>query len=83
MKVKELIELLQSVDPEREVIIQKDAEGNDYSPLADAWEGSYEADSTWSGYAGIEELTPELEAQGYSDWDVKSGVPAIMLVPVN
>ncbi len=30
MKVKELIEELQSMDPEAEVIMQKDSEGNGY-----------------------------------------------------
>lgn len=31
------------------VIVAKDAEGNDYSPLADLGLDKYIADSTWSG----------------------------------
>jgi hypothetical protein len=34
---------------DRKVILRKDAEGNGHSPLADAWEGIYEPDSTYSG----------------------------------
>lgn len=33
MKVKELQKLLSECDPESEVILQKDPEGNGYSPL--------------------------------------------------
>ena len=36
MKVRELIEALKGVNGEMEVILQKDPEGNGYSPLADA-----------------------------------------------
>ena len=41
MTVKELIEGLQSEDPDRLVICQKDPEGNGYSPLANWWTGAY------------------------------------------
>jgi len=34
MKVKELIEELKKADQESEVIIQKDSDGNGYSPLS-------------------------------------------------
>ncbi len=40
MKVKELIEELSKCDPECEVILSKDAEGNSYSP-ADGIDDSY------------------------------------------
>lgn len=49
MKVKELIEILKPLDPEAEVILSKDAEGNNYSPLSDYSSGKYIPDSTWSG----------------------------------
>ena len=50
MTVAELIEELKTLPPEAEVIMQRDAEGNGYSPLY-AVDGNaiYTADSTWSG----------------------------------
>lgn len=83
MTVRELIEQLSSVEPDRIVVMSKDAEGNGYSPLADWWGGSYKAETTWYGEAGLESLTPEMEAKGYGDGDVVRGVPAIILQPVN
>ena len=49
MNVKELIEYLKGFDPETEIVLQKDSEGNGYSLLAGADEGFYVPDSTWSG----------------------------------
>jgi hypothetical protein len=50
VKVGELIAELSKLDPSSEVIMQKDAEGNGYSPLyAVDGNGIYISDSTWSG----------------------------------
>jgi hypothetical protein len=35
MKVKKLLELLNDVDPEAEVVLSSDGEGNSFSPCAD------------------------------------------------
>lgn len=87
MKVKELIEELKKVDQERIVILQKDGEGNGYSPLEGIDdEVNYRPDSTWSGEIGYQELTQELQKQGYSDGDIISGAgaePALVFYPVN
>jgi len=50
MKVKELMKKLELEDPESEVILQKDAEGNGYSPLygVDGY-CVYEPYNSWSG----------------------------------
>lgn len=50
MKVSELIDKLLLLPPGAEVILQKDAEGNGYSPLHDV-DGNaiYVPDTTWSG----------------------------------
>lgn len=45
----ELLDYLATQPRDRKVILRKDAEGNGHSPLADAWEGIYEPDSTCSG----------------------------------
>ena len=73
MTVAELKALLLEYDDARLVIIQKDSEGNGYSPLAGAWVGAYHTETTWSGYAG-----PETK-----DEDGYVGSPALVLVPVN
>jgi hypothetical protein len=45
----ELADYLATQPRDRKVVIAKDPEGNGYSPLADAGESMYVADSTWSG----------------------------------
>lgn len=85
--VKELKKLLENVDENRIVILQNDAEGNGYSPLAGIDdESNYRAYSTYSGEVGYEKLTAALRKQGYSDGDVVSGdgaEPALILFPIN
>lgn len=84
MKVKELIELLKQYDGEREVILQKDVEGNGHSPLSDMWEGAYLPTTTWYGEAGLDRLTQDDIEQGYSEEDVVTdGISALFLVPTN
>jgi len=44
--------MLSRVDPDREIIVQKDAEGNCFSALADFWEGAdrlIETVLSWTG----------------------------------
>ncbi len=83
MKVKELIELLKKEDQEREVIMSKDGEGNNFSPFADISKQTYEPDSTWSGEIGLDELTPYLIEQGFTDEDPIYDEKVIVLWPVN
>jgi len=65
---KQLIEMLAEYPDESIIIVQKDAEGNDYSPLAEICEGHYEPDSTDSG-----EIYPCAKGRG----------DAIVLIPIN
>lgn len=58
MKVSELIKLLKNYKPDCQVILAKDAEGNDHSPLSDIGDGYYLAASKWSGEF-YEEDAPE------------------------
>ena len=84
MTVTELIEELTKLNGDRQVILQKDGEGNGYSPLAGIWSGKYEADCTWSGEAKLEELTEQDRLNGYSEEDLSiNGAPAVILFPVN
>ena len=87
MTVRELIEELRKMDLDRVVIIQKDVEGNGYSPLEDVDdEDVYIPETTWYGERRLAKLTPELEKQGFGEEDVVEegeGQPAVFLCPVN
>ena len=77
MKVKELIELLSEMNPEHEVVLSKDGEGNGYSPLDGYSTGQYVPDSTWSG---------EFRSAQFPISDGgcrKKDINAIVLWPVN
>lgn len=69
--VGELADYLATQPRDRPVIIQEDAEGNCYSPLADADERTYLPTSTWSG----EIVSPD---EGY-----EGAVRVVVLGPVN
>ena len=84
MLVKDFIKLLQKEDPDRVVVMSRDAEGNGISPFSDLSTCAYVAETTWYGEIGLEELTEENKEQGFSEEDVKhDGEKAICLWPVN
>ena len=83
MTVGQLIGLLRNEDLNRIVILQKDGEGNGYSPLSRYETASYLAESTYSGEVHPENLTPEHIEQGFTEEDIKGGIPALVLVPIN
>lgn len=84
MTVAELIVKLQQVDGNRLVILQKDSEGNGYSPLDGADDNAvYEPLTTWRGEVKMQRLTNDLRRQGYSDEDIGEGQPCLVLYPVN
>ena len=79
MKVKELVELLQTFDPNALVILQRDPEGNGYAPLSGA-----EAGGAWDNQEreyGYAQLTEALKARGYEQEDCIEGEPAVVLWP--
>ena len=83
--VGELRDLLNGLDPDLIIVMSKDGEGNGFSPLAEAYEAWYEADSTWSGnvidadYLGVEEDAEDDEIQERLDAADK----CVVLWPVN
>jgi len=78
MTVKELIGQLKKENQDLLVVLQKDSEGNGYSPYYDAWAGVYFAESGCSGYAKSEdELSEEYDDE---TWD---GEKALFLTPTN
>ena len=78
MKVKELIEALSQFDGDTLVVLQKDSEGNGYSPLAGADdEALYLPENTWSGEVYSEQDIEELELED------EPVVPCVVLFPMN
>lgn len=85
MKVKDLIAKLCVLDPEMEVILQKDSEGNGYSPLAGAdHDAVYIPDSTWSGDVYSMDWTASDALKSKSEWEEIKKMPrALILYPIN
>lgn len=72
--VAEWIEILKEYPQDNIVVMSKDGEGNDFSPLADAGTGLYVADTTWSGAVYNDD---EADSAG------KDAVQAVILWPTN
>lgn len=85
MTVKELMEKLQHEDPDRIIVMAKDSEGNNYTPLCDYWVGAYRPETTYYGDVGaesIDDFTQEDLDAGWGEADVISdGQPALILKP--
>ena len=72
MKVKDLIGMLEKFNPNYQVILQKDSEGNGYSPVAGAEDAHYVAEASYYG-------------EVYSDEDdiPDNAKPCVVIWPVN
>lgn len=72
------------------VVVAKDEEGNDHSPLAEVDQAMYAAHNTWSGdvYPTPEQLAVLVDQPG-STWDPADDAPpadavrVLLLIPVN
>ena len=88
VRVKQLIEKLQRCSPDYQVILQKDSEGNGYSPLwaVDA-DCVYVASTTWSGEVyTLSEASAEIGAEdpdGEEAQQLKDAPRVVVLAPVN
>jgi len=83
--VKELIDELLKLPSDCEVIIQKDAEGNGYSPLSGV-DGNcfYFADDTWAGDVFSGEWTADECCMSEEDWKKMHGGPKVVVLhPIN
>lgn len=85
MKVKELIEQLMEMDEEAELIIQKDSEGNGYSPLAGAdHDAVYIPETTWYGTVYSTEWCAVDAGMDVDEWEkILSKPKCVVLFPVN
>jgi hypothetical protein len=89
MTVDELRAALADLPGELPVILQKDAEGNGYSPADEVDQCLYVEYSTWAGeaYMTREQLDAKI-AQGIGGWGEEDAapedaVPAVLIAPVN
>lgn len=85
MKVKALIKLLAGFDQNAEVILQKDSEGNGYSPLSGAdHDAVYTPESSWSGSVFSTEWSAEDACMDESEWKkMQKRKRCVVLFPVN
>lgn len=85
MKVKDLIAALAKANPEAEVILQKDGEGNSYSPLSGAdLKAVYVPDSTWGGDVYSMRWTAADACKTAAEWaEIKAKPRCVVLHPVN
>lgn len=85
MKVKELIEKLSKAEPEAEVVLQKDAEGNGYSPLADAdLNAVYVPETTWHGRVYSLQWSVDEACVTETEWaEIVAKPKCVVLHPVN
>ena len=85
MKVSELIEELSKWAPDTEVILQKDSEGNGYSPLS-CIDGNavYVAESTWAGEVYSTDNSADDNCMDENEWEeLLKGPRCVVLAPVN
>ena len=85
MKIRELIEKLNELDPDLEIIIQKDAEGNGYSPLAGIdSDGIYIKETSWHGEVYDSNWSADDAAMEEEEWSELLKQPrALILFPIN
>jgi hypothetical protein len=85
MKVRELMDSLAELDENAEVILQKDAEGNGYSPLyAVDGDAVYLSNSTWSGDVYSTNWTADDADMDDEEWDeILKNPRCVVLAPIN
>jgi hypothetical protein len=82
MTVEELILALQELDPKALVVMSKDAEGNNFSPLSEVErEVAYIPDSTYSGSI-LNPLDEDYYGEDWSDM-LANSIGSVCLWPVN
>lgn len=82
MTVKELINQLSKIDPERVVVLACDNEGNSYHPLSSTETARFDE---WENKIGFEKQDledPNIKELGITEKDImRGGVPAVVLWP--
>ncbi len=78
--VKELIEILSSLPEDSVVVLQKDSEGNGYSPLAGGEAAKYLPETTCNGEVPCSE---DIEGGEYEEEDIAKMLNCVVLWPIN
>ena len=85
MTIKELKEEIALLPDDMEVIVQKDGEGNGYSPLSGVYSDAvYIPETTWYGEVFDMSWTADDADMEEDEWeDIKNKPRALILHPVN
>lgn len=86
MKIKELKELIKDLNDDMEIILSKDAEGNNFCPLSDSGQGIYIADAggSWFGEIYHDEWSADDALVDQEEWNEILKKPrCLVLWPVN
>jgi hypothetical protein len=86
MNIKQLKEAIKNLPDDMEIILQKDAEGNGYSPLRGADKNCiYIAETTWCGEVYSTKRSAEDNGFEEDEWkQIKKKHPrALVLFPIN
>ena len=85
MTVRDLIDSLSGVPLDAEVILQKDPEGNGYSPLAGVFTTCiYSPETTWGGEIKDTDWTADEACADEDDWEeFKKRPRCLLLYPIN
>lgn len=78
VNVRWLIRELSKLDPEAVVILQKDAEGNGYEPLAGA-----DSNCVWTDNGDVmpKTITASMANSGFTEEDLGKGITCVVLYP--
>lgn len=85
MTVKELKESIENLPDDMEIILQKDSEGNGYSPLSGADpDAVYIAETTWYGDVYDVNWTADDACMSEEEWEMIKSKPRVLILhPVN
>lgn len=85
MNIKELKEAIKDLPDDMEVILQKDAEGNGYSPLEGADPNAvYIPESTWDGHTYSLHWSADDACMDEEEWEeIKKKPKSLILYPIN
>lgn len=86
MKISALKKAIKQFDDEMEVVLQKDAEGNGYSPLAEVHGNAiYIAESTWGGDVYSTEWSADEACMESDEWEEFKALnpKCVILAPIN
>jgi hypothetical protein len=85
MNVKELKEAIANLPDAMEVVLQKDSEGNGYSPLDGTDPNAvYVPDNTWSGDVYSMDWSADDACMSEEEWkEIKAKPRVLILYPIN